>query len=123
MGKRKAEPWSEVGSEAKSAEPDNRSAEAPTQQDQTVHTASSASPVRSQGVLTCDGAGTTSDVAPQGVEGCTRYRLPTDPIGTERLTSPTVTEETASPTAVAAKNSAAANWFWLLLERAGYEVW
>lgn len=114
MGKRKAEPWSEVGLEAKSTESNNKSIEASTQQDQTVHTASSASPVRPQGVLTCDGAGATSDVAPQGLRVApgTGYR----PTQLEQ------TEETASPTAVAAESSAAANWFWLLLERAGYEV-
>ena len=123
MVKRKAEQGSEVGAEAKSAELGDMPAEVLTPQEQTVHTVSRASPVNSQGVPAHDGEGSTSDVVPQGVEGCNRNPLPTDPVGADRLTSPTVTEEAVSPTAVVAEGSEAANWLWLLLDRTSYEAW
>ena len=59
----------------------------------------------------------------QGVTGPNRYQLPIGPAEVDRPTSSVTQEDTRETVYVEAESIDIANQYWLLLERAGYEVW
>ena len=59
----------------------------------------------------------------QGVIGPNWYQLPTGPTEVERPTGVVTQEDTRETVYVETESIDLANQFWLLLERAGYEVW
>lgn len=116
MGKRKAEQKTEWTPNVESVGLTQAPAEAPPLDEPTAGTTGAAVPCIAQEVP-------NPNEVPQGVTGPNRYQLPTGPVVVDRPTGPTYQEEAVETVNVDAESSEIANQFWLLLERAGYEVW
>ena len=116
MGKRKAKQGAKGGPKVGSSELTYVPTEAPPLNEPTAGATGAAAPGSSQEVP-------NSNVAPQGVTWPNRYQLPTSPVEVNRPIGPTYQEEAVETVYVDAESSEVANQFWLLLERAGYEVW
>ena len=123
MGKRKAEQRYEVRPKVEVAELKSGSAEVPTTTGPTAQATGVTNPVSVQGVQNLDVAGGSLNVAPQRGTEPNRYQPHPSPVGADRSTGPTGREEVVNTAYVADEYSEVANQFWLLLERACFEVW
>ena len=123
MGKRKAEQRSEVRPEVEVVEIMRGSTEVPTPTGPTAQATGVTNPDSLQGVQNLDVAGGSLNVAPQRVTEPNRYQPHLSPVGADRSTGTTGREEVVNTAYVADEYSEVANQFWLLLERAGFEVW
>ena len=122
MGKRKAEQQSEVRPEVEVAELGSGSAEVPATTGPTAQATGVTNLISVQRVQSLDVAEGNLNVAPQRGTEPNRYQPHPSPVGTDRSTGPTGREEVVNHAYVAGEYSEVANQFWLLLERACFEV-
>ena len=123
MGKRKAEQRSEVPPEVEVAELGSGSSEVPAITGPTAQATGVTNLVSVQRVQSLDVAEGNLNGAPQRGTKPNMYQPHPSPVGTDRSMGPMGREEVVNPAHMAGKYSEVANQFWLLLERAGFEVW